>query len=413
MLPHGGERGRVVRSGTLLQLETGEPWAFGMAGDFRLFELFAAAGGVPTPELEALVTDRITCGGLVEPGKGLNGHSVFGGYEGGIGSFHPNPYPYHLLRPFCEWLGRRGMRLDFIIGGDFQQWLEVQVDDGHGKQVRDDAATNALQQAHANRVVQAFIGPDGAVPWNLFEIQTCNEPSVSKNGMDVEAVIPPPAPGLLRSTGACGVDEDQRDLFHLELQDQHSAREPLKQVRSLRDLSLTRDGFDHPSGVHFAGVHVPVFAREPIGADEVPSGSRSDNPLVFGQLAALAVLHGCGAGFHSTPGVFSRLYGPVVARCAAAFAIGFRFPPPQAQLAPYQRGAADGGAGIGNMPLVHFDVEDPAHAHDGAVRTFAKLVDGVEYCVACWPLGDAWTARGRDGWTVTAELLRGLVQLGR
>lgn len=362
----GEEHGPIRVDGKVFRDENGNIWRWRGFTDFLLFYKFLT--GV---NIGAILDERIALG--------ANVLRVFGmvGWDYVNPRFSPGNFPNYFdkLGEFIGMLADRKVRTEFVIFADAQGIMP----------------DPEAQKQHAAAVMSQLAGG-----WNVF-VETCNEPF--KNGVDVSKVVPP-AVGIPRASGRYDVDtstDGTQSLFALDYGTTHPERKD-EWPRTAKDLLELREGWP-PT---FRGVPKPWVADEPMGADETKQpGKRSNNPDDFAYFAACAALMGAGATFHSTDGIQSQLLRPVQRACAVAFFDAFQYFPADAQLWPYQRGAANGGPGIGNMPLEHFDAEG-AHANDGALRTFCKGDGATEYCVAIRP-APGWTARARDGWRIDRQ----------
>jgi hypothetical protein len=376
-LNSAGEYGRLrVDDGRFLQ-ENGSVFRWRGCTDFLAFKRFR-----DHDDLTALLTERIAAG--------CNTLRVLGMIDS-FAKFRPDGDGYYRdLAAFGALLASRGLRLEFVVFADAHIIMPDPRD----------------QDEHVGRVIAAL----GAGAF----VEVSNEPFKNIPGgggraLELGRRIRARSPNVLVASGDYEVPTPTTTFPTLDYMTYHNPRKR-DWVRTAKDAYELRDGWVNDDGSSWSGVGVPVILDEPMGAAEQDSpGTRSDNPEWFGQFGALSMLMGAGATFHSDDGILSRPWAPKQLAAARAFFAGQRWVPASAPFAPYQRGAAEGGAGIGNMPLQHFD-DDDAHAHDGASRTFCRHADGFEWCVAAQP-GPAWTARPLRGCRIVEQPARGLVKL--
>jgi hypothetical protein len=166
------------------------------------------------------------------------------------------------------------------------------------------------QQQHCNEFVEALI------PCRNALFQTSNEPF--KNGVDVYRVVPPRWGSLLRYSGAYGESGAWPFAADLDFRGYHSPRDDRGLVwpKWLIDLD------DQGSVLSSMTPRLPAVLDEPMGFDEfdIPN-RRSANPAYAGRLG-LTAAYCAGIYFHSTPGLSSDGFGPVVTDCFRAFARG-------------------------------------------------------------------------------------------
>lgn len=317
--------------------------------DFLLYQKYLAGDN-----LDAILHERIAVG--------ANTLRVLGMVTS-FSHFHPQEHGdyYDRLKPFADYVGSFGLRVEFVVFADAQIIMPQFAD----------------ETAHIDRVVAALHDVS-----NVF-IEVCNEPFKNiPGGADTATVLARhiQGRGLLVASGnydfpAPG-DPTPPSADYITF---HPERKP-EWPRTSKDAFDFREVY-----------HKPVISDEPMGCAEIASESRSNVPADFAYFAATAALEGAGSTFHAEDGIYSRLLGPIQRECAVAFFSAMDWVPVDAQLAPYQRGEEFGGPGIGNMPMDHTDVL--------ALRTFCKQVAGVEYCVAIRPAVN-WTATARDGWRI-------------
>lgn len=355
----------------------GHTWVWRGSTDFLLYQRFL---NHEDDAVQAVVQQRVTAGANVVRVLGM---------VTSFSHFYPQEHAdyYDRLRPFADALAAIGLRIEFVVFADAQV---VMPDAGD-------------EQRHFDRVIQAFAGAS-----NVF-IEIANEPFKNipgGNGAVNALLARARGHGLLVATGNYNLDvvNGQYTMIVGDYVTNHPERKP-DWPRTAKDEQDLRDGFGcngEPGCVPYGGTKTPVVSDEPEGGDEVASASRSTDVDDFAYFAADTVLAGAGGTYHSSAGVTSTLWGPIQAAQATAFYAAQRWVPADAQLWPYQRGSADGGTGIGNMPMEHVDSEVPAHASDGALRTFCKGNGSDEWCVAIRP-GPAWTAQARDGWRIVDQ----------
>ncbi len=377
ILTSGEEHGFLHFVGQQPFDEAGHPWQWGGCTDFSL--LLRSIRG---ESLDALLTDRVAAGCRVLRVLGMMEH---------IARLHPQDVPDYLAQvvTLVRALAARGLRIEFVVFADAQLVMPDLL----------------AQQTHLAQVVGVLQDQ-----WNAL-LELCNE--CEKNGVDPARFQRPPPP--LAAAHGSPLGEGLPILPAWSYAPIHGSRKA-DWPRDAKGSQDVRDGWrcipDDAGCVPFPGTHVYVVQDEPMGfADVDQPGRRSANCDDAAFFGAAAALFG-GATFHSDNGIQSEIFSATQRACAVAFFQGLRFVPANASIWPYQRGGADGGAGIGNMPLQHWDVEDPAHAQDGALRTFCKSDLHTEWCVALRP-GPQWRAIGRDGWRVVEEPRRGLVRLER
>lgn len=371
-------------------VEDGHTWVYRGFTDFRLYDRYLAGD----PSLDALMAERREVGANTVRVLGMSHCWEFnpdGGCRVGVGHFYPQEHSdyYDRLRGFTDYVGSFGLRVELVVFADAQLVMPDTL----------------AERVHLERVLRAL----GSAPNVLIEI--ANEPFKNIPGGAVAATaLMEESRGwiwndLLVASGNADFTQvgDNYQLASGDYVTFHPDRKP-EWPRTSKDAYDLRDGFAGPP--NWSGFHKPVISDEPMGADEVASGSRSNVPDDFAYFAAESALAGAGGTFHSTDGIFSRPLRPITKASAMAFFAAQQWVPVDAQLAPYQRGAADGGAGINNMPMEHTDAL--------ALRTFCKVVRGEEYCVVIRPASE-WRAIPRDGWRVLDQSgpHGALVHLGR
>ncbi len=359
-----GETGWLRRDGARLVDEAGRTWQWRGASAFHLAK-------------------RVCDGEDVEPwfndpqgtvATGANIIRVLGMFNGGLGRFVPSDYPR-----YTECIGQtiaiaaaHRVRVEFVVFADAQDIIK----------------DTSAQQAHLARVLPVIDR------WNVVG-ELCNE--CPKNGVDTSA-FEKPRTAILWSRGS-GLGDGDPALPGWDLLTHHSARVP-EWPRRIECREYTNNGNSPAKGT-------PCVEDEPYGAAETSfPGRRVGAEAIedMTQWGAVCGMHAVGCTFHSDGGIYAQPLGPVQQRLAGAFFTAMRWVPPEAQLWPYQRGEANGGAGIGDMPLEHTDAL--------ALRTWCKTAGGQSWCVAVKPTS-AWRAQPRAGWRVVEEPARGLVRLER
>jgi len=120
-------------------------------------------------------------------------------------------------------------------------------------------------------------------------------------------------------------------------------RDYLNQVRRVRELH----GVQEEAGV-------PVLNGEPLGAHEVKTSNRTDEPWFFYAMGALEALFGVAGTFHCEAGLRCTVPGPVTQTCAQAYLDGKRIVPAQLQgRLIYKNNEHDGS------PVAGANLEDP------------------------------------------------------
>lgn len=397
-----GESQALHRVGKLMLRADASIFPYRAISRFGLLQRFALGQDV-TP----IIDEDVALGFNAERVIAIFDQFGIGGAQGtGLGECSPRTIPnfYQHVIGLTELAATRGMVIVWCYCADCDT-----RPDGTGGLMPD----RATVQTHINQMDAALAGH-----WNVLR-QGANEPF--KNLRDVASYtfrrdIQP------LDFGVETLDRGQGTMAHADWVGKHDhERKDDEFMRDPRSIDEMREGFDwaltsdeikaNPTwALGFEGTGTPVSADEPMGADEVPrGGSRASSPNDFRALAALSTLMGMGACFHSTDGIAARLLRPVTKQCAKEWIVGATFAPPEAQLAPYQRGGRGGGAGIGNMPIEHHDL-DEAPVEPRSLRSFCKNVNGVEYCVRSRPIG---ATVARDGWRIVDEPRLGLVKLIR
>lgn len=376
-----GERGRVRTEGQRFVRADGTTFPWRGTDGFLVYAKWLS-GGAAT--IDPIIQNWLTCGGLCNA-RGPNVIRVLGMVT--WGNLYPQQHPeyYDQLRPFVDHLWTTWhLRVEFVIFADSQV---IMPDRGEAER-------------HALHVLDQLAPAE-----NVF-IEVANEPFQNIPGGGIAAAE---IGRLLRGRGipiASG-DYEQPWLTALDYLTVHTDRGP-EWPRKAKDLLDYRNGdLGDPSPAPGWRSPGPVVGDEPIGFNEggQRSSGRSTDANDAAYFGAACQLFSAGCTFHNDAGTdLWGPYGPLTAAAAAAFFQGLYFVPADAQFSEYQRGSADGGPGIGNMPIEHLDTT--------SLRTFCKAYGGSEYCVAIRPTAD-WRAIARDGWIVAEEPRRGLVRLTR
>jgi hypothetical protein len=131
-------------------------------------------------------------------------------------------------------------------------------------------------------------------------------------------------------------------------------RDTWNQVRRLREIYGLAETFK-----------APAMSGEPIGAAEVPSGSRRSDPPFFFAMGVLCRAFDLGCVFHSEDGLHGRPLGPTQRACAEAFIAGWNAIDTETRLT-FQN------TGWGGAPVKSFT---------GAVRVYSFIDGGSGYAV--------------------------------
>jgi hypothetical protein len=331
-----GQNGPIHIDGLVFRDEKGAIWPWKGITAFLAYQLWLIGGPAA---VDPPVADYLSL-----PNR-PNTLRVFGMIDT-FARLHPQdwgPKYYNQLQPFMRYLfSRWSVRAEFVIFADAQIIMP-----DHGE-----------QDAHAIRVSDLI----GTEP-NVFE-EVANEPSAKLPGGDARAyeiyqLIK--RPGRMIATGAG---------------DGNYAGEYVT-VHTPRDAEWPRKAKDLLDVRNIA--HVPCVADEPMGADEVASGSRDTNPRNFADYAATAQLEGAGSTFHSQSGVFTRPLQPIQRQCAEAFFAAADWVPPEAQLQQFMRGAMPAGC---NWTYAPGDAPSICQ-HDDAIetRSYGKILEPQCYVV--------------------------------
>jgi hypothetical protein len=376
-----GEKGPLHVDHTLFKREDGSIFPWIGCSDFALFARYARGENIGP-----ILDERIMLGfNLLRVFGMFDRFGIGGPQASGLGEFTPANTPdyYRKLRAFVDETQSRGLRIEFVYFADADA-----RSDGTGGLMTD----RTSRQAHIDAIRAALLGT-----WGVNH-SLSNE--AFKNFEDAESYTIDPALGP-RTYGTKLPDGDipkvWKILDYLEPHDHERKEEWPRTVRGYGEI--------------VDALKVPVVANEPIGFAEVARpGSRATDANDAAWFAAGMQMFAAGSTFHSDDGVASRLFQPVQKAAAKAWTWAARWVPPEAQLAPYQRGGAGGGAGVGDMPLEHRDLGEGVEPM--ALRTFAKRVGAYEHAIAIRP-SSGWSAVPRDGWRVTEQPRLGFVKLTR
>lgn len=271
--------------------ESGKPWAYVGLTASALFKRWLEPDG-----------PRV----VVEPTLQLwRAMATEGGYDGEITlrvfrfaappnvfALDPWAYPMTAVTAFTQFCNDRRFRIDWTCGD-----AQVVLPDPHGP---------TGQQQHLNEFCAALV----PIATTNF-LQTCNEPL--KNGIDITRIVPAAAASWgghwLRDSGMYygGAWDRSTILDFVSLHTDRGMEGPV--VKWLGKI--------FESAVYLWPLGVPAVQNEPMGFDEIASGSRSDNPHYAG-LLGLGVAFG-GIGFHSTAGHSCDAFGPITRACAVQY----------------------------------------------------------------------------------------------
>lgn len=369
-VPHPVPTLRALRVAGLRFVDGDQTWVYRGFTDFLLYQKFLAH-----EDLTDILNERVEVG--------ANTVRVLGMVTS-FSHFHPQEHAdyYSQLRPFADYLATFGLRVEFVVFADAQVIMPVWSE----------------ETAHLDRVMTALAGAT-----NVFcEIGNENFKNIPGGAATATALmhrVQGKYLNLLVASGNYDLENinGQYELASGDYVTTHPERKP-EWPRTSKDAYDLRDGFGCPIGsidcIPFGGFHKPVTSDEGMGADEIDTASRSAQPDDFGYYAAECALAGAGCTFHSSDGVQSARLRPIQKRSAIAFFAAEQWVPVDAQLAPYQRGDANGGDGVGGMPIEHFDA--------WALRTFCKQVGNEEYCVVIRP-NRSWQLVPRNGWQVVGQ----------
>lgn len=275
------------------------------------------------------------------------------------------------IRPFADYLARRGLRVELVVLADCQKEA-FNMDD-------------TAQRDRVRAVVEAI-----ATATNVT-IEVANEPK--DNGVDVWKVID----GLgyqdaarrpvLMASGDYHIVGNEKDFRVLDYLTDHPDRDPDWPAEGVKTGHFIYGGWGpdaHSPG--FAGRKVPIVEDEPHKAGEVPNDGNDtadDNPLNFEDGFGGFMLGGAGGTLHSVDGIRSRPLGPKQEEAARRAFAAMRLIPAEAATGEYTHD------GLASHPL-----EDTREASEVAGRIF----NGKVYLVAAQPTA-AWRAVPRNGYT--------------
>jgi hypothetical protein len=364
---------------TTFRREDGSTFPWVGCSDFALFARYARG-----EDIAPILDERIALGfNLLRVFGMFDRFGIGGPQASGLGEFTPATTPdyYRKLRAFIDTTQARGLRVEFVYFAD----ADARPDSTGGLMT-----DRASRQAHIDAVRAALMGT-----WGVCH-EIANE--AFKNFEDAESYTLDPALGL-RAYGTKLPDGDIPTVWPiLDYLTPHDHERKDEWPRTVRGYGEIVDA-----------LRVPVVADEPMGFAEIfRPGSRATSADDAAWFAAGMAMFASGSTFHSDDGVASRLFSPVQKEAAKAWAWAARWVPPEAQLAPYQRGGDCGTAGIGAMPVEHCDLE--TNGTSRALRTFAKTVNGVAYVIRIRPVGPTIP---RDGWKILEEPRLGFAKLTR
>lgn len=350
--PTPAEHGLLRKDGYTFRDETGAPWQWRGCTDFLL--LFLHLTGV---DIAPIVAERVTLGFNLLRVLGMNAWPETGG------QFYPQQWPdyYIKLGALADRLATAGVRMEFVVFADAQVVMP----------------TAAEQDAHFDRVMETLQGK-----WNVL-IEVANEPFQNiPGGEDRAAAIGKRWQGrtpLLIASGGYATD-DMAVLVpwmidYLTLHTDRGPEWPRKQ----------KDCLEYRWALNNAW---PVVSDEPMGADEVAKAQRSNVPDDFASAAGVCGIQVPGGTFHSTDGLYSRLFRPVTKLCAQQWADALLWAGPYAQLGNYTAGH------LGGSPIAHSDAT--------ALRTFASIAGETAKVVVVRPSAE-WTPIPQNGWRIVKQ----------
>lgn len=284
--------------GDQLKTSDGQPFKAIGCSDFGQFKRWLMPNG-KTALVEPIINERTA----LAREAGYAGPLVarvfrHAGPWNAFGITDPWSYPMSAAREFTQFYGEKGWHVDWT-GGDYQVCFpspDPRMGEVNGPK--------GIRQHH-NEFCAALLGLPNVV-WN-----TCNEPF--KNGVDTSVVKPPPWAPLVQYSGDYSDGHDPaHDLSCINL---HTDR-------GEEDGAQKWVGKAHESAPYLWRRRKPIVYDEGMGADEVAiPGRRSNVPhyfFVMGTVLAMVNL----VYFHSTPGLSSDGFGPVVKECWKAFCRG-------------------------------------------------------------------------------------------
>lgn len=269
-----------------------------------------------------------------------------------IADFQPAAYASYFtsLPTFADALAAAGFDLEFTVFADAQ--------------LIDTANSFGEQTEHLQAVRNALLGKANVV------IELVNE--AWQNG--VEPSLHTPVSGILASSGS-GFDGGP----NLPPWDWGTIHPP----RDAEWFRKAKDAFEYAEILNR-----PVIPDEPMGANEVAiPGRRDTDPDHFYWFAAISMILGAGATFHSEDGIFSRVWGPVQATCASAFYSAINAVPEGVMGGTYTR------SGLADLPIRY---------NDDALRIYCRYVSNLACCVVVDP-APAYSLFAINGWTVVSS----------
>lgn len=326
--------------------------------------------------------------------------------------------------PLVDWTNQTGPQFDGgrgpRIGPEDVKWLRRTADFLAGRGLRGEFSFGDMVKTIPNKddriSYMHAVAAEFAGSWNaLFEF---NEPGHVDQVSPEEAVELGNilrAAGLLVSYGIYDIPFGTTRIPYGDYCTVHDERKD-EWPRAPRDCRNFYDGWDWKDGNdnvvgHFDGCPVPWIDDESMGAANVAiPGKRSDSVSDFRDYGATAAMLASGATIHFDNGIYSNLLEPHQREIVREFFFAMHFAPAETKLAPYQRGAAGGGPGIGDMPIEHFDLDEvgrePRH-----LRAFAKTLGDRAWAIGIRSTVEHEVARG--GWLIDEQPRRGLVRLRR
>lgn len=266
--------------------------------------------------------------------------------------FDPAAYPLYLtsLPTFAQTLAGLGLDLEFTVFAGAQ---DFETTNSFGEQ------KDFLQQ-----VRDALLNEPNAV------IELANE--AWQNG--VEPALHAPVSGILGTSGSAfdgGPNLPPWDWGTLH---------PPRDAEWFRKA---KDAFEYAEVLGR-----PCIPDEPMGAYEIAiPGRRDTDPNHFYWFAAIAMLLGAGATFHSEDGIFSRVWAATQQACASAFYSAINAVPEAVMGGTYTR------SGLADLPIQY---------NNDALRIYARYTAHDACCVVAAPTA-GYTLVAINGWTVVSS----------
>ena len=279
---------RLVSSGTVLRLETGERWTAIEASDFNLFNRYLRG------DIEAVLRQRAEAGfNLLRVWTAYDICAIGVGADGWpcqpIGRLVPREHPnfYARLPQFLQLVARHGLYVELTaFTGPYQSMF----------------ASDDEMVAHWNRLIEAVRDSTNVI------VELINEHDNQPNkGLPLDGMGRPPPP-IIASHGS-----SVRGNLPLQPYWDYATYHP-------------HDGDDWPRRAAYSGMievadpgHVPVIANETTRFPDVDS-----SPAHAHDAAAAGALLLAGACYHSVHGKSSELWTGVELEAARAWADGAR-----------------------------------------------------------------------------------------